>query len=101
MKEYLFNYNYRDCANASIKLGQNELRRKFEEILIKQLHTHKKNKLNSNYVTFMKMSYDMDYMILIDNEKNLYILTNSEVEQRKGTVVGRNKYKQVCMNCGN
>ena len=104
MKEYLFNYNYRDCANVSIKLGQNELRRQFEEILIKQLHTHKKSKMISSYVTFMKMSIDMDYMILIDNEKNLYILTNSEPpEQRKITIVGKNKFKQqqVCMNCGN
>ena len=99
LKEYLYAYNYRNYMNSGIKLNECELQRKFEEIVIKYLSVHKKNKIN-NYVTFMKMSNDLDYMIIIDNEKNIYILTNFDtLEHKKTSIVDKIRPKQRCCNC--
>ena len=48
----------------------------------------------------MKMSNDLDYMIIIDNEKNIYILTNFDsLEHKKTSIVDKIRPKQRCCNC--
>ena len=87
LKEYKYAYNYRNYMNSGIKLNEFELRRKFEEIDGIKIPKDAKNKTNSIYFNFMKMSNDMSYMILLDNDKNVYILTNIEdfFNKKKGS----------------
>jgi hypothetical protein len=83
LKEYLYAYNFRNYMNSGIKLSECQLQRKFVEIFIRYLSI-KKNK-TINYITFMKISNDLDYMILMDNEKNIYMMDNNEIipEEKK------------------
>ena len=46
----------------------------------------------------MKISNDLDYMILFDNEKNMYILTDLENES-KNINTNKRKSKNLCFNC--
>ena len=82
--------------NSGIKLSECQLQRKFVEIFIRYLSNYKKNK-TSNYVTFMKISNDLDYMILMDNEKNIYMMDNNEIipEENKKN----NHSQQRCIYC--
>ena len=98
LKEYLYAYNYRNYMNSGIKLSECQLQRKFEEIFIRFLSNYKKNK-NSNYVTYMKISNDLDYIILIDNEKNIYILNNNDNIQETKEKNSNNNSNQICLYC--
>ena len=102
LKEYKYAYNYRNYMNSGIKLNEFELRRKFEEIDGIKIPKDAKNKTNSIYFNFMKMSNDMSYMILLDNDKNVYILTNIEdfFNKKKGSFMIMKKSKPKCMHCG-
>ena len=96
LKEYLYAYNFRNYMNSGIKLSECQLQRKFVEIFIRYLSNYKKNK-TSNYVTYMKISNDLDYMILMDNEKNIYMMDNNEIipEENKKN----NHSQQRCIYC--
>ena len=99
LKEYKYGYNYRNYMNSGIKLKEFELRRKFEQIGIGTISKEKKNKSTQHYCTFMKMSSDMSYMILLDNDKNIYIMNNIDIpEKRKFSFF--TKSRQKCMHCG-
>ena len=95
LKEYLYAYNFRNYMNSGIKLSECQLQRKFVEIFIRYLSI-KKNK-TINYITFMKISNDLDYMILMDNEKNIYMMDNNEIipEEKKKN----NRSQQRCLYC--
>ena len=101
LKEYLYAYNYRNYKNSGIKLSECQLQRKFEEIFIRYLSNYKKNKnKNNNYVTYMKISNDLDYMILMDNEKNIYVLTNNDnIQEQKKKNSTNNNFNQRCLYC--
>ena len=87
--------------NSGIKLKEFELRRKFEKIGMKTISKDKENKSTQHYFTFMKMSNDMSYMILLDNDKNIFIMTNFDnYENRKMSFIDYIKSKQKCMHCG-
>ena len=95
LKEYMYGYNYRNY-NSGIKLSEVNLRRKFVESCRTKITEE-----NNNYCTFMKISNDLDFMVLLDNERNMYIMTNSDKDiniKKKGTVKIKSKLK--CMNCG-
>ena len=102
LKEYKYAYNYRNYMNSGIKLKEFELRRKFEKIGMETISKDKENKSTQHYFTFMKMSNDMSYMILLDNDKNVYILTNIEdfFNKKKGSFMIMKKSKPKCMHCG-
>ena len=97
LKEYKYGYNFRNYMNSGIKLSEVKLRRKFVEICKTKIMEE-----NNNYCTFMKISNDIDFIILLDNEKNMYIMTNSDKDnnaKKKGT--NKIKSKLRCINCGN
>ena len=100
LKEYLYTYNFRNYMNSGINIREIELQRKFEEIACKNLPNPKKNKIYNNYVTFMKISNNLDFMILIDNEKNMYILNNNDNTERKMSFIQKFISKPCCDNCG-
>lgn len=100
LKEYLYTYNFRNYMNSGINIREIELQRKFEEIACKNLPNPKKNKIYNNYVTFMKISNNLDFMILIDNEKNMYILNNNDTTERKMSFIQKFISKPCCDNCG-
>ena len=101
LKEYKYAYNYRNYMNSGIKLKEFELRRKFEKIGMETISKDKENKSTQHYFTFMKMSNDMSYMILLDNDKNIFIMTNFDnCENRKMSFIDYIKSKQKCMHCG-
>ena len=104
LKEYLYAYNYRNYMNSGIKLSECQLQREFEEIFIRYLSGYKKNKnKNNNFVTYMKISNDLDYMILMDNEKNIYILNNNdnnqEPKKKNNSNNNINNLNQKCLYC--
>ena len=79
------------------KIDEYELQRKFE--MISQVNVSLKG---NNYFNFMKISNELDYMILFDTDKNMYILSNIEEELSKSTnSFGSNKRKHHdrCYNC--
>ena len=45
----------------------------------------------------MKMSNDLDYMILMDNQKNLFILSTQNEKTKKN--IPKSKNKDRCYNC--
>ena len=101
LQEYKYGYNFRNYMNSGIKLNKVELRRKFAEIWRREFFDNKKSKSKNNYFTFMKMSNDMNYMILLDNEGNMYKMTSSDNnEKKKGFFHTKTKLRQKCLNCG-
>ena len=101
-KEYKYCYNYRNYMNSGIKLSDIKLNRRFEKIVYKNLSEEKKKKTNDNYFTFMKMSNDLSYMILLDNNKNIYILSSSlsSFKSKKSSFMEFMMSKPKCANCG-
>ena len=104
LDEYKYAYNYRNYMNSGIKLKKVELKRKFEKIVTNNLVQEKKNKKEkkNSYITFMKMSNDLDFMILLDNNNNIYIMTNlvDKYKKRKTSIINIMISKPKCVNCG-
>ena len=95
LPEYSYGYNIKPNRYNEGKMSEYELQRKFESV----------NKINCSEEPkacyyFMKMSKDLDYMILFDNKKNLYILKSKEEGHFKKSV-HKSKMKNVCYNCNN
>ena len=94
LSEYSYGYDNKYLRNNKFKINEYELQRKFENVnQIQNLKSTKKNFFN-----FMKISNDLDYMILFDNEKNMYILTDLENES-KNINTNKRKSKNLCFNC--
>ena len=93
LPEYSYGYNIKPNRYNEGKMSEFELQRKFESV----------NKINCSEEPkacyyFMKMSINLDYMILFDNKKNLYILKSKEEGHSKKSV-HKSKMKNVCYNC--
>ena len=93
LPEYEYGYNSKHNWNNKFKISDYELQRKFENV----------NKINGKeesktYYNFMKMSNDLDYIILMDNQKNLFIFTTNFENIKK--TAHKNKNKDRCYNCG-
>ena len=89
LEEYSYGYNTKNKQYNQAKITQYELQREFEKIRTINYKDEAKN-----YFNFMKMSNDLDYMILFDNKKNLYIMTN-----KKENIYKKSKTKGICYNC--
>ena len=73
LNEYYYNYDFDiDDKNNNYNIQECELRRKFE--IVSQIKMEEN--LNNISIDFMKMSQDMSYMIILDNKKDIYILSN-------------------------
>ena len=73
LNEYYYNYDFDlDDKNYNYNIQECELMRKFEIVSQIRMDENIKN-LSINY---MKMSQDMSYMILLDNQKDIYLLSN-------------------------
>ena len=73
LNEYYYNYDFDlDDKNYNYNIQECELMRKFEIVSQIRMDEDIKN-LSINY---MKMSQDMSYMILLDNQKDIYLLSN-------------------------
>ena len=73
LEEYSYGYNTKNFRHNKAKVKNYELQREFEKI--RTIYCRDDSK---TYFNFMKMSSDLNYMILIDNKKNLYIMTNKK-----------------------
>ena len=93
LPEYIYGYNSKHNKFSNGKIGEYELQRKFE--ILSKIEA----KEPKTYFCLMKMSFDMNYMVLLDNKKNLYILTNKEDNNKKSLF--KSKSKDKCCNCNN
>ena len=92
LPEYTYGYNSKHNRFNESKIREYELQRRFE--IVGKINYREEPK---TYFNFMKMSYDLDYMILFDNKKNLYVLTNKDDDSSKKSS-HKNK-KDRCYNC--
>lgn len=92
LPEYTYGYNSKHNRCNEGKIREYELQRKFE--ILSKVNVGE----SKTYFSFMKMSNYLNYMILIDNKSNLYILTNKEKEDNKKNL-HKNKNKDTCCNC--
>ncbi len=96
LPEYSFGYNSKYNRHNESKIGEYEFHRKFENV--NTINIKKDKDKSKIFITFMKMSIDLDYMILIDNKKDLYILTNMlNICNKKS--VHQKKHVNKCYNC--
>ena len=93
LPEYSYGYNSKHNRYNEGKINEYELQRKFE--IVSKICL---NKESQNYINFMKMSKNLDYMILFDNEKNLYVLFSNLDDISKNNIV-KKKSKDKCSNC--
>ena len=93
LPEYSYGYNSKHNRYNEGKINEYELQRKFE--IVTKICI---NKESQNYITFMKMSKNLDYMILFDNEKNLYVLFSNLDDISKNNFA-KKKSKDKCSNC--
>ena len=99
LPEYKYGYNNILKGFNETKIDEYELQRKFE--MISQVNVSLKG---NNYFNFMKISSELDYMILFDTEKNMYILSNIEEELSKNAIsfgLNKRKHHDRCYNCNN
>ena len=99
LPEYKYGYNNILKGFNETKIDEYELQRKFE--MISQVNVSLKG---NNYFNFMKISSELDYMILFDTEKNMYILSNIEEELSKNAIsfgLNKKKHHDRCYNCNN
>ena len=90
LPEYSYGYNSKHNRNNESKIGEYELQRKFE--YVNKIHSEEQK----TYFIFMKMNNNMNYMILLDNKYNLYVLTNKEDNSKR---MKKNKNKDKCFHC--
>ena len=92
LSEYNYGYNSKDNKE---KINEYELQRKFEIISTINIDNNSLKSLN-----FMKINSKMDYMLVIDNNKNLYILSNfdkiNEKSERRGSKIIKGRECSVC-----
>ena len=75
LNEYYYNYDYDiENNNNDYNIQECELRRKFE--IVSQIKMEEDLDSNNLSINYMKMSQDMSYMIILDNKKDVYILSN-------------------------
>ena len=73
LNEYYYNYDFDlDDKTYNYNIQECELRRKFE--IVSQIKME--DNLNKLSIKYMKLSQDMSYMIILDNKKDIYILSN-------------------------
>ena len=98
LSEYNYNYdlyNYENELNYFTKkniINEYELKRKFD--IVSQI------KINENKITsieLMKMSKDMNYMIVLDENMNIYMLTNFDDDDFDNN--NEKKYLKKKINC--
>ena len=92
LPEYTYGYNSKHNRFNESKIREYELQRRFE--IVGKLNNREEPR---TYFNYMKMSFDLDYMILFDNKKNLYVLTNKDDDNSKKSF-HKNK-KDRCYNC--
>jgi len=99
LPEYKYGYNNIYNGFNETKIDEYELQRKFE--MVSQINYSMKA---NSYFNFMKISNELDYMILFDSEKNMYILSNFEEELSKNANsfgLNKKKHHDRCYNCNN
>ena len=85
-----FSYNYNTKYKKNLK-KESELQRKFIVKMQIQLSIEK-----SKNISFIKLSKDMSYMFVLDNEKDIYIISNfTDIKEHKK----KEKSKNVCIIC--
>ena len=97
LPEYQYGYNNIYNGFSETKIDEYELQRKFE--MVSQINFDMKA---NNYFNFMKISNNLNYMILFDTEKSMYILSNIEEEQSKKDIsfgLYKKKNHDRCYNC--
>ena len=73
LNEYYYNYDFDlDDTDNSYNIQECELLRKFE--IVSQIKM--KEELTNLSINYMKMSQDMSYMIILDDKKDIYLLSN-------------------------
>ena len=98
-KSFLPEYDYGYSFNFNKNIKDFELQRKFDII-------SKIDKSIDYPIKFMKMNSDMSFIIVIDEKKNIFIVTNNEDESTNinndnGYLLSINKKKKVfCSCCG-
>ena len=99
LPEYNYNYSF-DFDNKDIK--KYELRREFE--IITKVEQSDDMKIPIKY---MKISNDLNYMLIINKNKNIFILSgkteddnnNSIKENENNIIIDENKKKNICQIC--
>jgi len=74
LNEYYYNYDFDIDNNNNYNIQECELRRKFE--IVSQIKMEEDLISNNLSIDYMKMSQDMSYMIILDNKKDIYVLSN-------------------------
>ena len=91
-KSFLPEYDYGYSFNFNKNIKDFELQRKFDIV--------SKIDKSINYpIKFMKMNSDMSYIIVIDENKNIFIVTNNEDESTNINNVNKKK-RILCSCCG-
>jgi hypothetical protein len=93
LNEYYYNYDF-DLEDKNYNIQECELRRKFE--IVNQIKMEED--LNNLSISFMKMSKDMSYMILIDNKKDIYVLSNFDDYNEQNINNNNNNNNNINMN---
>ena len=92
LPEYYYGYNSKNNKN---KIDEFEMQRKFE--IISKINIDDGSSMS---LDFMKISNKMDYMLVIDKDKNLYVLTNfDEIKEKVVGGSGSKKSGKECSNC--
>ncbi len=97
LNDYNYGYNINDKAE---KKGESELIRKFDMIIrIEYDSDDFFNKDKNIYFNFMKMSYDMSYLILIDNKNDFYILNCVKNKKEINDTLKKMLVEGFCVIC--
>jgi hypothetical protein len=73
LNEYYYNYDFDlDDTDNNYNIQECELLRKFEAVSQIKM----KEELTNLSINYMKMSQDMSYMIILDDKKDIYLLSN-------------------------
>ena len=88
--------DFSNNKSGKVHESRRELQRRFD-----MRNQIKINKYVKYSIKFMKMSNDMSYMIVIDENKNIFILSNFEEENANssndsGHLLSINKKKKIC-----
>jgi hypothetical protein len=99
LNEYYYNYDFNnDDSNYNYNIQECELKRKFE--IVSQIKIEEDLNINNLSINFMKMSQDMSYMIILDNKKNIYILSNFDDYKEENINSGGNNNLNMNNNTG-
>ena len=93
---YYENHNLDYFSNKKI-ISEYELKRKFD--IVSQIKVNEKTNIP---ITFMKLSRDMNYMIILDEKMNLYIVSNFDDYNLENSLTEKKisiKKKPCCIWC--